>query len=124
VTQDIAVALDALADPARRHVVELLSRRPRRAGELAAETGLSAPAMSRHLRILLERGLVRDERSADDARLRIFRLRPEPLTALRAWLDQTEAFWNEQLGSFKAHVERAASKQDERTASEQEASQR
>jgi len=104
---DVGHVLDVLADPTRRRVVEVLGKGPRRAGELAATAGLSAPAMSRHLRILLERGVVTDERDPDDARRRVFRLRHEPFVALQAWLDQTQAGWNEQLGAFRAHIERA-----------------
>ena len=97
--------LHALADPARLRVIELLSTEPRRAGELAEASGLAAPAMSKHLRVLLEAGLVTDERPPDDARLRIFRLRPESVVALQAWLDQLQSTWDEQLRSFKRHVE-------------------
>lgn len=100
---------EVLADPTRRHVVELLGEGPQRAGQLASATGASAPAMSRHLRILLSAGLIADERVPDDARLRIFRLRPEPVVAVQAWLDQVQAHWQEQLGSFKKHVERRVS---------------
>jgi DNA-binding transcriptional ArsR family regulator len=103
---DLGQVLDVLADPTRRQVVEVLGGGPRRAGELAAAAGLSAPAMSRHLRILLEGGVVSDERDPADARRRVFRLRPEPFVALQAWLDQTQAGWNEQLGAFRRHVER------------------
>jgi DNA-binding transcriptional ArsR family regulator len=101
--------LEALADPTRRRVVQLLGDRPHRAGELAAAAGTTPPAMSRHLRILLEAGVVVDERVATDARVRVFRLRPDSLVALRAWLDQVQAHWNEQLQSFKRHVEGKAS---------------
>lgn len=101
-----AALFPALADPTRRRVVELLGGGARRAGELAAATGTSPSAMSRHLRLLLEAGVVEDERVPDDARLRVFRLRREPVLALQAWLDQLQAHWNEQLGSFKRHVER------------------
>ena len=97
--------LHALADPTRLAVVERLSARPRRAGELAAASGLSAPAMSKHLRVLLDAGIVRDERVPEDARVRVFRLRPESVVGLRAWLDQLQAQWDEQLQSFKRHVE-------------------
>jgi|SRR5262245_8814338 len=96
-----------LADPTRRRVLELLSEQPRRAGDLAAAVGSSAPVMSRHLRILLESGLVADERLPDDARARVFRLRPEPIGDVQAWLDQLRAHWKEQLASFKRHVEGA-----------------
>src|SRR5215475_12725940 len=103
---DVSVVMQALADPTRRRVVELLSSAPRRAGELAGDIGVAPPAMSKHLRVLLGAGIVTDERPADDARVRIFRLRTESVVALRAWLDQLQAHWDEQLGSFKAHVER------------------
>jgi DNA-binding transcriptional ArsR family regulator len=102
---DVDDFLVALADPTRRRVIELLGDRAYRAGELAEVAGTSAPAMSRHLRILLETGFVADERVPDDARVRVFRLQPEPVLALQAWLDQLQAHWNEQLGAFKRYVE-------------------
>lgn len=102
----VDAVLDALADPTRRRVVELLGSGPRRAGELAHASNTSPPAMSRHLRVLLRAGVVADERPAEDARARVFRLRLEPVVALQAWLDQLQAHWDEQLGSFKRHVER------------------
>jgi DNA-binding transcriptional ArsR family regulator len=61
--------------------------------------------MSRHLRVLLEAGVVADERVPGDARVRLFRLRPEPVEALQAWLDQLQAHWNEQLRAFKRHID-------------------
>src|SRR5262245_29757163 len=106
VSADLAPLLDALADPTRLGVVQLLSTGPRRAGELAAATGVTPPAMSKHLRVLLEAGVVVDERPAHDARVRVFRLRPESVVGLRAWLDQLQAEWDVQLRSFKAHVEK------------------
>jgi DNA-binding transcriptional ArsR family regulator len=96
---------EALADSRRRRVVEMLSVRPRRAGELANAAGMSAPAMSRHLKALLDSGLIEDERTRDDARLRVFRLRPQSFVAVQAFLDQLQADWNVQLRSFKRHVE-------------------
>jgi DNA-binding transcriptional ArsR family regulator len=93
----------ALADPTRRRVVDLLRDRPRRAGELAAAARTSAPAMSRHLRVLRASGLVEAELLEEDARARVYRLRPERLRALQVWLD---TFWGSQLDAFKAHVER------------------
>ena len=106
---DVGAVLEALADPTRRRVVELLGRRAHRAGELAQALNTSAPAMSRHLRILLETGVVTDERVPDDARVRLFRLRPEPVDALQAWLDQVQAHWQEQLASFKRYAEESPS---------------
>src|SRR5215475_8767070 len=93
---DMTAVFGALADPARLHVVQLLGQAPRRAGELAAAAGVSAPVMSRHLKVLLEAGIVTDERVAADARLRFFRLRPQSMTAMRAWLDQLQAHWDVQ----------------------------
>jgi DNA-binding transcriptional ArsR family regulator len=105
VLKDVESVFVALADPTRRRVIEVLGDGARRAGELAEAAGTSAPVMSRHLRILLENGLVDDERVPGDARLRVFRLRREPVLALQAWLDQLQAHWNEQLGAFKRYVE-------------------
>ncbi len=96
----------ALADPTRRAVVELLGRGPLRAGALAAETGTSAPTMSRHLKVLLASGLVGEERDPTDARARIFHLRPESVAGLQAWIDQLGAHWDEQLRSYQGHVQR------------------
>jgi DNA-binding transcriptional ArsR family regulator len=96
---------EALADPNRRRVVQLLSTRPHRAGQLAEAAGMSQPAMSRHLKILLASGIVEDERVPEDARVRLFRLQPESLVAVQAFLDQLQAEWRTQLRSFKRHVE-------------------
>jgi DNA-binding transcriptional ArsR family regulator len=98
--------LAALADPTRRAVVDLLRRSPRRAGELSEALATSPPAMSRHLRVLRECGLVAEERGGDDARVRVLRLRPEPFDELRRWIDEVERFWAGQLAAFKAHAER------------------
>jgi DNA-binding transcriptional ArsR family regulator len=101
--------LAALADPARRGAVDLLRVRQRRAGELAGALGLSAPAMSRHLRVLKETGLVEEAHGAEaaDARVRVYRLKPEPFDALRAWVADVESFWTLELAAFKRHAERA-----------------
>jgi DNA-binding transcriptional ArsR family regulator len=105
-TAELDKVFEALADATRRRVVEMLGSGPRRAGELAAASKTSAPTMSRHLRALLEAGIVTDERPRDDARARVFRLRPESIAGLQAWADQVQAEWNEQLQSFRRHVER------------------
>lgn len=99
--------LAALADPHRRRVVELLRERPRRAGELASAAGLTAPAMSRHLRTLRQSGLVEETSPDFDARVRVYQLRPEPMVHLLRWLEETERLWSAQLVAFKAHVEQA-----------------
>ena len=97
--------LGALADPTRRQVVDLLRKHPRRAGELAAAVAVSPPAMSRHLRVLRIRGLVEEEREDRDSRVRVYRLRREKFAELQGWLREVEAFWTDQLDSFRAHVE-------------------
>lgn len=84
--------IEALADPTRRQVVRLLSSGPKRAGELAGEIGMSAPAMSRHLRVLLSALVITDERLDEDARARVFRLRPQSIRAVQAWLDELLSF--------------------------------
>lgn len=105
---------EALADPARRGVIDLLRREPRRAGELAESLGLSRPAMSKHLAVLRERGLIEADHDADDARARVYRLRPEPFSELRDWLEQVERFWSLQLTAFKQHAERTRGRRDRR----------
>ena len=96
--------LAALADPHRRQVVDLLSERPRRAGEM----GAPPPAMSRHLKALKDSGLVEESHPEFDARVRIYALRPEPMTHLLHWLEETERLWSAQLLAFKAHLETEA----------------
>jgi DNA-binding transcriptional ArsR family regulator len=104
-TAPIDRTLAALADPHRRRVVDLLGHGPLRAGELAARAGLSAAAMSRHLRTLRQSGLVAEDHGGPDARVRVYRLRPGPMAELKAWLEESEALWSLQLGAFKAHLE-------------------
>jgi DNA-binding transcriptional ArsR family regulator len=107
------VSLDAtfgaLADATRRGVVALLRKRPHRASDLAEALGASKPAMSRHLRVLRDSGLV-ETSSNDDGRERIYTLRPGPFAQLREWVEDVEAFWTVQLASFKDHVERTRGK--------------
>lgn len=89
----VAPVLEALADPTRRHVVRLLGNGPLRAGELARATGTGAPAMSRHLKILLSAQIIDDGRMSRDARARVFSLQPAALAVIQAWLDQVNAQW-------------------------------
>jgi DNA-binding transcriptional ArsR family regulator len=103
-TASVDSALAALADPLRRRTVELLATGPRRAGELAAELGVSAPTMSKHLRVLREGGLVTDATPPFDTRVRIYQLRTEPLAGLRRWLAEAEQAWTDELTAFAAHV--------------------
>jgi len=98
-------ALEALADPTRRRVFERLRDGPCAVGRLAAGMPVSRPAVSQHLKVLKEAGLVTDEH---DGTRRIYSIDPHGLGRLRAWLDQ---FWDGALDAFKAEVER--SKEDE-----------
>src|SRR5437764_10621331 len=90
----------ALADPTRRTIFELIAERPQAVGELAGDLPVSRPAVSQHLRVLKEAGLVVDQ--PDGAR-RIYQVDPDGVDALRGYLDQ---FWNQALTAFKAAAER------------------
>jgi DNA-binding transcriptional ArsR family regulator len=110
VSEPAAAGLDdtlaALADPVRRRAVELLAERPRRAGELARELSTTPSTMSKHLRVLRQRGLVSETHPEFDARVRIYTLRSAPMTELRDWLATAERGWAEQLAAFAEHLER------------------
>lgn len=93
------IALTALADPTRRAVFERLRGGPASVGEIASDLPVSRPAVSQHLKVLKNAGLVRDE--ADGAR-RLYEIDPGGLAELRAWLDR---FWDDALNAFKAEVE-------------------
>lgn len=109
---DIDRTFAAMADPHRRRAVELLAERPRAAGELARDLGLSAPAMSRHLKTLRDAEVILETRPdpgvAYDARVRVYALRPQAMSHLKEWLERAERHWAEQLAAFKAHIERDA----------------
>jgi DNA-binding transcriptional ArsR family regulator len=113
-TADVDKTLAALADPARRAIVELLRGGPRRPSEVAAALAISRPAMSRHLRVLRGAGLVDQEPLASDARVRMIELRRQPFAELQGWIAEVEAFWGDQLGAFKAHAERVYTDERER----------
>jgi DNA-binding transcriptional ArsR family regulator len=95
-----ARAFAALADPTRREVFERLSGGPMAVGELAKGLPVSRPAVSQHLRVLKEAGLVTDR--PEGAR-RVYQIDPQGLGQIRAWLDQ---FWDAALEAFKAEAER------------------
>lgn len=98
----------ALGDPTRLRIVELLRGGPRRAGALAECFDSSVPTVSRHLRVLRRAGVLDVGGTEDDARARVYRLRPEPFVALQAWVDQVQAHWRDQLTSFAEYAEHAA----------------
>jgi DNA-binding transcriptional ArsR family regulator len=92
-------SLAALGDPTRRTIFELVAERPRPVGELARELPVSRPAVSQHLRVLKDAGLVTDRAEGNR---RIYAADPDGLAELRAYL---ERFWTTALESFKAIVE-------------------
>jgi DNA-binding transcriptional ArsR family regulator len=91
--------LQALGDPTRRSIFEQLREGPRAVGEIAAQLPVSRPAVSQHLRVLKEAGLVTERQ---DGTRRLYRVDPSGLAGLRAYLDR---FWEEALASFKAAAE-------------------
>jgi DNA-binding transcriptional ArsR family regulator len=94
-------ALSALADPTRRAIFESLAGGPLSVGDLAAERPVSRPAVSQHLRVLKDAGLVCETRRGTR---RIYAVEPAGLTALRAWLEQ---FWDDALVSYKEALEQS-----------------
>lgn len=97
--------LAALADPTRRQIVHLLATGPRSAGTLGQEFTLSAPAISRHLKVLRQIGVVRAITDTQDNRVRVYQLHPKPLAELSQWLEELQGQWQEQLQAFAEHVE-------------------
>jgi DNA-binding transcriptional ArsR family regulator len=95
-----ATAMDALGDPTRRTIFERLRDGPRAVGELAAGLPVSRPAVSQHLRVLKEAGLVTERR---DGTRRLYRVDPRGLEELRAYF---ERFWDDALEAFKDAAER------------------
>jgi DNA-binding transcriptional ArsR family regulator len=95
--------LQALADPSRRTVLEILRNQPATAGELAAALPIARPGVSRHLRVLREVGLV-DVRQ--DAQRRIYTLRPEALVEVDEWLEPYRALWRNRLDALHTEIAR------------------
>ncbi len=102
-------SLTAIADPTRRRIVELLAERDRTAGELVAEFDMSAPAISQHLKVLREAGLVT---TRAEGQTRVQALNPDGLDELGSWLEKTRAFWSRRLDA----LERELRAEDEREA--------
>ena len=96
-------SLNALADPTRRQIFERLGQGPRAVVELAEGLPVSRPAVSQHLRVLKEAGLVSDEQIGTR---RVYRVEPDGLRELREWVD---GFWKDALASFQDAVEQESS---------------
>ena len=92
----------ALVEPTRRRILDLLRDDERAVGELVDLLGLSQPAVSKHLRVLRDAGLV-DVRP--DAQRRLYRLRPGPLTEVDEWLEPYRRLWNRSLDRLERHLE-------------------
>lgn len=92
----------AIADPTRRDILDLLRREDSSVGDLAIRFPVSRPAISRHLRILRQAGLVRETRQSQ---ARIYALDPRPLAAVDRWLSRYRVFWGARLHDLKQHVE-------------------
>ena len=98
-------SLAALADPTRRAVFEQLAARPRAVGELAERLPVSRPAVSQHLKVLADAGLVSVR---VEGTRRIYAIRPDGLAELRAWLDR---FWGDVMASFAREVQQPRNRQ-------------
>jgi DNA-binding transcriptional ArsR family regulator len=95
-------AVEALAQPSRRQILDLLREGERPVGELVERLDMSQPAVSKHLRVLREVGLV-DVRS--QAQRRLYRVRPEPLAELDAWLAPYRRLWTRSLDALERHLD-------------------
>jgi len=96
------LTFQALADPTRRAVLDLLRRGSQPAGQIANAFPVSRPAISKHLRLLRRAHLVREHR---EGRHRVYQLNPEPLRAVDSWIEQYRQFWTNSLNNLKAFVE-------------------
>lgn len=92
----------AIADPTRRDILDLLRRQDLSAGDLASRFPVSRPAISRHLRILRQAGLVHETRQSQ---ARIYSLDPRPLAQVDRWLSRYRTYWGARLHDLKRHVE-------------------
>jgi DNA-binding transcriptional ArsR family regulator len=94
---------EALGDPTRRRIVELLADHERSAGELAGHFRVSRPAVSKHLRVLREAGVVHVR---GDAQKRIYRLEPRALSTAEGWLARHRQFWEQRLDALETQIEK------------------
>ena len=101
------MAFEALAEPHRRRILDLLLDHPRSVGELVAETGLSQPGTSKHLRVLRDAGLVRAEK---DAQRRVYALNAQALAELIAWVEPYRRAMAAQLDALERHLDETATK--------------
>jgi DNA-binding transcriptional ArsR family regulator len=95
--------LDAITDPTRRRILDAVRDGERSVGELVGDVGMHQPGVSRHLKVLREAGLVEVRR---DGQRRLYRLRPEPLMELDAWLEPYRREWASRLDALERHLQR------------------
>ncbi len=100
-------AFAVLAEPNRRAILSLLAASERSVGEIEDSLGMSQPSVSKHLRVLRDAGLV-DSRT--DAQRRLYRVRPEPLVEVDAWLEQFRRLWSFHIDALERHLDRMARK--------------
>lgn len=113
VTYSPEATFQALADPTRRAVLDLLRSGSQPAGGIAGAFPVSRPAISKHLRLLRRAHLVREHR---EGRHRVYQLNPEPLRAVDSWLEQYRGFWQMNLGNLKTFVEAEYAKEIQQSA--------
>jgi DNA-binding transcriptional ArsR family regulator len=106
-SEALSATFAALADPTRRGIVERLSRGPAAVGELARPFDISWPAVTKHLRVLESAGFIQRHHAG---RHRVLELSPEPMTRARAWMDHHREFWEKNLDSLAAYLERGITK--------------
>lgn len=95
-------AFAALADPTRAAIVDSLADRDRTVNEIVGMFSLTQPAISRHLRVLREAGLVK---AHQDAQRRVYQLNPQPLRDIDRWLDRYRRFWTRSLDALERHMD-------------------
>lgn len=95
-------AFEVLAEPNRRRILDLLRAREQPVGDLVRELSVSQPAVSKHLRVLREAGLVE---SRTDGQRRVYRVRAEPLHAIDEWLAPYRALWSASLDDLERHLD-------------------
>ena len=99
----MSTAWESLSDPVRRQIVHRLSRGALSAGEIASDFAISRPAVSRHLRVLREAGVVEVR---PDAQRRVYSLAPRGLDEVREWVDEVAAFWSQRLDALGTELAR------------------
>jgi DNA-binding transcriptional ArsR family regulator len=98
----MSTAFDVLAEPNRRQILDLLREAERPVGDLVRTLSISQPAVSKHLRVLREAGLVE---ARTDAQRRVYRVRTEPLREIDAWLAPYRALWSSSLDALERHLD-------------------